>query len=175
MRIALLLFMMLAGCSGVAYNTTVANSPAARLAMAQFVQPGVTTERQYTTRWGLPVQKVREGAQTEFIYRDMRDVIPVFPQFGSSTQYVIVTFQYGLATAVRTSDGIDCRATFTPRPPNYGFDNPTQVELVGSCPLQGLWGNDEAIAGVGTAAGARTGGITDDRYRPDSVSSVPTK
>ena len=173
MRFALPFALAVAGCSGVAYNTTVANTPAARLAMAQCVRPGETTETQYVTRWGLPVQKVREGGQTEFIYRDMRDPVFVVPQFGSSTEYVIVTFQYGLATAVRTSDGIDCRATFNPRPPNYGFDNPTQVQLAGSCPLDGLWGNAEA---QNTAShGARGGGVTDDAYRAATSQTIPTK
>ena len=101
--------------------------------MADFVVPGHTTETELTTRWGNPVQKVRRGAQTEFIYRDMRNSSFALAQFGTSTEYVIVTFQYGMATGVRTSDEIPCRGTFAPRPPNYTFDNPTRVELVGTC------------------------------------------
>lgn len=127
--------LALAACSGVALNTTVASTPASRAAMAAFVVPGTTTETDVTTRWGNPVQKVRRGAQTEFVYRDMRNPPGTrpFPNFGTSSDYVIVTFQYGLAVGVRTSDGIACRGTFPPRPPNFPLDNPTRVELVGAC------------------------------------------
>lgn len=157
-----LALLCLAGCSGVAYNTTVAQSPASRLAMAMSVIPGETTERGFMTRWGAPVQKVREGGQTEFVYRDMREAEWYhLPQFGDSTAYVIVTFQYGIATGVRTSDGIACRATFPPRPPNFGLDNPTQVELVGTCPLAGLWpaSGDDAAGGGGSANGGRSAAL----------------
>ncbi|MDU8943918.1 hypothetical protein [Ovoidimarina sediminis] len=148
-----LALLCLAGCSGVAYNTTVAATPAARLAMAMSVVPGETTEQGFMTRWGAPVQKIREGGQTEFVYRDMSELEWYhLPQFGDSTRYVIVTFQYGIATGVRTSDGIACRATFPPRPPNFALDNPTQVQLVGSCPLGGLW------PGVGGTGDGGSGG-----------------
>lgn len=169
-----LALLCLAGCSGVAYNTTVAQSPASRLAMAMSVIPGETTEQGFMTRWGAPVQKVREGGQTEFVYRDMREAEWYhLPQFGDSTAYVIVTFQYGIATGVRTSDGIACRATFPPRPPNFGLDNPTQVELVGTCPLGGLWpASGDGAAGDGggnggpSAAPAPNGGmVADDAAR----------
>ena len=132
--------LVLSGCGGLAWNTDVASTPASRLAIAMSVQPGITTETALVTRWGHPVQKVREGAQTEFIYRSVLN--PdwyTLPQFGDSNDYVIVTFQYGLATGVRTSDGIACRGSFMPRPPGYGFDNPTTVRLIGDCPLSGLW------------------------------------
>lgn len=131
--VCLVAVLVMTGCSGVAKNTTVASTSAARAAMADFVVPGHTTDTELTTRWGNPVQKVRRGAQTEFIYRDMRNSSFALAQFGTSTDYVIVTFQYGMATDVRTSDEIACRGTFTPRPPNYTFDNPTRVELIGSC------------------------------------------
>lgn len=102
--------------------------------MASTVIPGTTTETGFATRWGNPTQKVREGGQTEFVYRSMSNPPGWYaPQFGDSRNYVIVTFQYGLATGVRTSDGIDCRATFPPRPPGFGFDNPATVRLVGGC------------------------------------------
>ncbi|MEM0947578.1 MAG: hypothetical protein AAGK37_09250 [Pseudomonadota bacterium] len=135
----------------MAKNTTVASTPSARAAMAAFVTPGHTTETDLTTRWGNPVQKVRRGAQTDFIYRDMRNPAGSFAlaQFGSSTSYVIVTFQYGMAIGVRTSDEILCRGTFAPRPPNYTFDNPTRVELIGAC--------RDAVSG---------GSISDDSYTP---------
>ena len=154
-----------AACSGVAYNTTVADTPAARFAMAQSVTPGGTTEQAFVTRWGPPVQKVRDGAQTEFIYRNMH--VPVwhrFPQFGDSERYVIVTFQYGLATGVRTSDGIACRASFNPRPPNYSFDLPVQIGLSGTCPLTGLWSNG--------ASGQQTM-VTDDASRLPGAGDAP--
>ena len=160
-----LALLCLAGCSGVAYNTTVAQSPASRLAMAMSVIPGETTERGFMTRWGAPVQKVREGGQTEFVYRDMSEAEWYhLPQFGDSTRYVIVTFQYGIATGVRTSDGIACRATFPPRPPNFTLDNPTQVELVGTCPLGGLWpGSGDGVTDAGSGAGiAPDGGLVAD-------------
>ncbi|MEM9031776.1 MAG: hypothetical protein AAGB18_03945 [Pseudomonadota bacterium] len=124
----------LVACSGVAWNTEVATTEAARTAMALSVVPGRTTETGFTTRWGNPTQKIREGGQTEFVYRDMTNLPGwYYPQFGDSHNYVIVTFQYGLAAAVRTSDGIDCRGTFPPRPPNYLADNPATVRLVGAC------------------------------------------
>ncbi len=145
--VGLLASLALVGCSGLAKNTTVASTPGSRAAMAEFVVPGHTTETAFTTRWGNPVQKVRRGAQTEFIYRDMRNASFALSQFGTSTEYVIVTFQYGMATGVRTSDEILCRGTFAPRPPNYTFDNPTRVELVGTC-----------------RADQGAGGVTDDSY-----------
>ncbi len=122
---ALTFLLLLPGCAGVALSTRVADTESARLAMAMSVDPGLTTETMFTTRWGYPMQKVREGAQTEFVYRKWRD----------SDHYVIVTFQSGLATGVRTSDGIACRATFVPRPPGYGWNDPTVVGLHGRCPL----------------------------------------
>ena len=123
-----------AACSGVSWNTEVAATRASRTAMALSVIPGTTTERGFATLWGNPTQKVREGGQTEFVYRSMRNPPgPYLLQFGDSQSYVIVTFQYGLAVAVRTSDGIDCRGTFPPRPPGHGFDTPSTVRLVGRC------------------------------------------
>ncbi len=189
--------LMLAACGGVAWNTEVATTPEARTAMALFVEPGVTTETGFATRWGNPSQKVREGGQTEFIYRDMKNLPGwYYPQFGDSHNYVIVTFQYGLATGVRTSDGIDCRGTFPPRPPGPGFDNPATVRLVGRCapplsaaeaarkgPIARAWDKlnetwDEARAELGGSGttGASTGistggspiwpGVVEDSYVP---------
>ena len=130
----LLASMALTGCSGLSWNTEVAATQAARTAMALSVIPGETTERSFATRWGNPTQKVREGGQTEFVYRDIRNPKGwYFPQFGDSHHYVVVTFQYGLAAGVRTSDGIDCRGTFPPRPTGFPVDNPSTVRLVGTC------------------------------------------
>lgn len=123
--------LMLTGCTGLAWNTTVANDPAVRMAMLASVRPGITTETDLTTRWGKPTQKVREGGETRYIYRDMRNPDGYhFPQFGDSSAYVVVVFQYGLATDAYSSDTEGCRATFAPRPPNHGFDNPSTVHPV---------------------------------------------
>ncbi len=126
--------VILSSCGGLSWNSEVAATRDSRLAMASTVIPGATTETGFTTRWGNPTQKVREGGQMEFVYRSMKNPPGWYaPQFGDSRNYVIVTFQYGLATGVRTSDGIDCRATFPPRPPGFGYDNPSTVRLVGGC------------------------------------------
>lgn len=129
---------LLASCNGgYAWNTEVASTRAARDAMANSVILGTTTETALTTRWGNPTQKVREGGQTEFIYRNMTNPRGFYVlQFGDSNDFVIVTFQYGLASGVRTSDGIHCHGTFPPRPPGPGFDNPSTVRLVGTCASQ---------------------------------------
>ena len=167
---ALIPILILAGCSEVAWNTTVANEPASRLAMARAVVPGQTTERDLILRWGAPTQKVREGAQTSFIYRDMRNPPDYyFPQFGTSERYVIVTFQYGIATGVTTSDDVPCRATFQPRPPNYGFDNPTTVHVAGDCPLSGLWPDTvtDAVAGPTPDGETARPGVPEDGYDPE--------
>ena len=144
------------------------------------VIPGTTTEREVEMRWGLPVQKVREGGQTTWVYRDMG--FPPFlgfaiPKGGDSTRYVMVTFQYGIAVDVTTSDEVDCRATFTPRPPNYTFDNPTPVGLVGRCRAAtdaAAGAGDHARGDAGAATGAEVGAqhvpgpgsglVDEDRY-----------
>jgi hypothetical protein len=163
---------VLTACTGLSWNTEVAETRAARTAMALSVIPGTTTDTAFTTRWGNPTQKVREGGQTEFIYRDMRNPPgPYLLQFGDSREYVIVTFQYGLATGVRTSDGIDCRGTFPPRPPGHGFSNPSTVRLVGSCaPLIATGavpgGDAEGDAGGATSQAGGVPGVTADAYVP---------
>ncbi|NNF71301.1 MAG: hypothetical protein HKN02_03810, partial [Rhodobacteraceae bacterium] len=91
----LMVFWFLAGCIGLSWDTTVANTAETRLALAQSVEIGRTTERGLVTRWGNPLQKVHEGGQREYIYRQMN---------GDSADYVIVTFQHGLATGVRWSE-----------------------------------------------------------------------
>ena len=130
---ALALILILAACEPVAWNTLVAEDPAVRMAMVQSIRVGVTTDTDVATRWGKPVQIVREGAQHQWIYRDMRQPSGVFPQFGDSSEYVIVTFQYGIATGVRSSDFEGCRGTFPPRPPGPGYPNPSTVMPV-NCP-----------------------------------------
>lgn len=114
---------VLAGCGGVVYDTTVADTAEVRRAMVESVRIGATTETAFVTRWGPPLQKVQEGARTEFIYRRM----------GDSTRFVIVTFDHGQASGVRSTETEACRATFAPRVPGYGFDRPDIAQPVGFC------------------------------------------
>ena len=132
----LFLIFLLSGCGGLAWNTTVADDQNVRWAMLDSVVPGRTTPTDLTTRWGNPTQKVREGAETRFVYRNMQNPPGYrFPQFGDSTAYVVVVFQYGLATRAYSSDTEGCRATFPPRPPGPGFDNPATVRPLNCGPL----------------------------------------
>ena len=109
-----------------------------RWAMLAGIEPGRTTEVQVRLRWGNPTQIVREGAEKQFIYRNMTHPPDYwFPQFGDSTSYVVVVFQYGIATQAYSSDIEGCRATFPPRPPGPGFDNPTTVHPVNCGALPG--------------------------------------
>lgn len=131
MRWVLLSFLLLAGCGGVAWNTTVADHPQVRSAMLSSVVPGRTTEKRFVAQWGNPTQKIREGAQVMFVYRNMSNPEGYYvPQFGNSASYVVVMFQYGLAIGAYSSDTEGCRATFAPRPPGQGFDNPSTVHAV---------------------------------------------
>jgi hypothetical protein len=128
---ALLLCLCLAGCGGTSWNTTVADNPQVRRAMVASVVPGRTTEKRFALQWGNPTQKSREGAQTAYIYRNMSNPPGYYaPQFGNSRAYVVVLFQYGLAVGAYSSDTEGCRATFPPRPPGPGFDNPSTVHAV---------------------------------------------
>lgn len=149
----ILISFWLAGCGGVAFNTTVANSAEVRWAMMDSFRPGVTTETGFVAQWGLPTQKVREGAETRFIYRDMRNPAgfhPV-PQFGSSGNYVVAVFQFGIARYAYSSDTEGCRATFPPRPPGPGFDNPSTVHAV-NCGLTPATGAAVVPDGMGRAS-----------------------
>ena len=131
MRPVFLIVLCLSGCTGLAWNTTVANDPGVRVAMLASVRPGVSTETDVRTRWGRPTQKVREGAEVRYIYRDMRNPEGNYAlQFGTSDAYVVVVFQYGIATRAYSSDTEGCRGTFAPRPPGHGFDNPGTVHAV---------------------------------------------
>ena len=127
----LLGFLCLTACGGVAWNTTVADHPQVRSAMVASVVPGRTTEKRFLARWGNPTQKIREGGQVSYVYRNMKNPTGYYvPQFGNSRDYVVVSFQYGLATGAYSSDTEGCRATFPPRPPGPGFDNPSTVHAV---------------------------------------------
>ncbi len=69
--------------------------------------------------------------QVAYIYRNMSNPPGYYtPQFGNSQAYVVVLFQYGLAVGAYSSDTEGCRATFPPRPPGPGFDNPSTVHAV---------------------------------------------
>lgn len=127
----LVLLTILAGCGGLAWNTTVADHPEVRAAMLASVEPGRTTEMRFRTQWGNPTQKIREGAQVAYIYRNMTNPPDyLLPQFGDSSMYVVVLFQYGVAVAAYSSDLEGCRATFAPRPPGAEYPNPTTVKPV---------------------------------------------
>lgn len=129
------LVLLLASCSETAWDTTIAQTADRRAVMAASVVPGKTTETELITRWGAPTQRVREGGQTEFIYRSMANPDGyIAPRFGDSANYVIVTFQYGLAVGVRTSETEGCRATFPPSPPGPGFGHLTTVHPAATCP-----------------------------------------
>lgn len=132
MRILLVLFIFaFAGCGGTAWNTTVADHPQVRAAMLASVHPGRTTEKRYVAQWGQPTQKIREGGQVSYVYRNMKNAPGYYaPQFGNSQAYVVVSFQYGLAIGAYSSDTEGCRATFAPRPPGQNFDNPSTVHAV---------------------------------------------
>lgn len=132
MRVTVIgLVVVLSGCSGLAWNTTLADHPQVRNTMLDSVVPGQTTEAGFRARWGNPTQRVREGGQVSYVYRNMTNPPGFyFPQFGDSTAFVIVQFQYGVATTAYSSDSQGCRATFAPRPPGETFFNPTSVKPV---------------------------------------------
>jgi len=171
---------LLAGCEVTAWNTTIADSADRRLAMAASVVPGRTTETEFITRWGAPTQRVREGGQTEFIYRNMTNPEGyIAPRFGDSASYVIVTFRYGRAVAVRIPETEGCRATFPPSPLGPGFAHFTTVHPAATCPgvgpLQGRvhpidrgvrqWTGQNEGSGV-TPTGDRPG-VPEDRFAGD--------
>jgi hypothetical protein len=156
----ILLLLMLSGCTGLAFNTTLANEPEVRNAMLTSVRPGVTTERDVTTRWGRPTQKIREGAEVSYVYRDMRNPPGFYaPQFGNSGAYVVIVFQFGLAVGAYSSDAEGCRATFAPRPPGHGFDNPSTVKPVNCGPTTRplVTGDPAPIGASARSAGSGSG------------------
>lgn len=128
---AIVFILWLSGCGGLAWNTTLPDHPQVRSAMLASVEPGRTTETRFLTQWGRPTQKIREGGQVAYVYRNMTDPPGyVFPQFGDSSAYVIVLFQYGVAVAAYSSDIEGCRGTFAPRPPGLHYPNPATVKPV---------------------------------------------
>ena len=139
LRMVLLLgfFTGLAGCGGLAWDTGVADSQTVRFAMIESVGIGNTTQTQFTTRWGNPFQKIRDGGRVEYVYRR---------RLGDQSRFVIVTFEYGVAIAVRSSDTEGCRASFAPRIPGYAGDTADVVKPIGWCappgdPYNGQFGD----------------------------------
>ncbi|NNL19512.1 MAG: hypothetical protein HKP37_12300 [Boseongicola sp.] len=125
--------------------------------MLDSIRRGITTQSEFITRWGRPTQRINEGGETRFIYRNMMNPPGYpFPQFGNSQNYVVVIFQYGQAVSGYSNDTEGCRATFTPRPPGQAFDNPTTVHPVncGSRPTT-----------TGTPLDATSQEIIADEYR----------
>ena len=120
---SLLVLLCLAACGGVASVTTVADRPEVRRAMVDSVRLGQTTDDEFVLRWGPPHQKATEGGRVSFIYRR-----PL-----QSAAFVIVDFDYGIASGVRSTETESCRGTFSPRVPGYGFDRVEPVHPVGWC------------------------------------------
>lgn len=173
MRTWIVLVLCLSGCGGVAWNTTIADHPQVRASMLASVTPGQTTETRFRTQWGAPTQKVSEGGQVAYVYRNMTNPPGYrFPQYGDSSAFVVVLFQYGIATGAYSSDEQGCRATFAPRPPGAGFANPTTVKPV-SCGLSpgADAGRDGGLLAMLRGGGRRRGaadvgapGVPKDRY-----------
>lgn len=115
--------LLLAACGGVALTTTVADRAEVRRAMVDSVRIGQTTDDDFVLRWGQPHQKQRQGGRVNFVYRSPRQ----------SVNFVIVTFDYGIAVEARSTETEACRATFAPRVPGYGFDRIEPVHPVGWC------------------------------------------
>ena len=152
----LCIFILMSGCGGLSWNTTLADEPVVRRAMLDSIRPGVTTQSEFITRWGRPTQRVNEGGETRFIYRNMSNPPGYYvPQFGNSQNYVVVVFQYGHAVSAYSNDTEGCRATFTPRPPGQAFDNPTTVHPV-NCGV--------SSAAAGGPLDATAGAIERDDY-----------
>lgn len=163
--------LSLAACGGVAWDTTLADAPAARLAMAASVVPGLTTEGAHVARWGPPYQKIREGGEVTYVYRgpDRR-----------AAEFVLVRFQYGRAVSVLTSEFERCRASFSPRVPGYGVDTWDRITPIGDCappPVAdggsaprggpGLFGQGTGDGPLGRALAALRPGVPEDRYSAD--------
>ena len=153
MRLVITLFL-LTGCGGLAWNTEVADYWQVRQAMLDSVIIDRTSEKAYVVQWGAPTQKIREGGQVSYVYRNMANPEGYHaPQFGDSTRFVVVVFQFGVAIDGYSSETQGCRATFPPRPPGPGFDNPSTVKPV-NC-------------GVGkgqSGSGAANGAVPGDHY-----------
>lgn len=118
--------------------------------MLASVQPGRTTETRFRTQWGQPTQKIREGGQVAYVYRNMTNPPGyLFPQFGDSGSHVVVLFQYGVAVGAYSSDVQGCRATFAPRPPGAHYPNPSTVKPVNcGVPAGADAGRDKGVVAI---------------------------
>ena len=123
MRLLAAVPLLLAACGEVALDTRVADRAEVRRAMAESVEIGRTTDDAFVLRWGPPHQTQREGGREAFVYRSRMQ----------SEAFVIVTFDYGIASGVRSTETEACRGTFAPRVPGYGFDRIEPVYPVGWC------------------------------------------
>jgi hypothetical protein len=123
MRHLLLALLPLAACGEIARDTRVADRAEVRRAMLDSVEIGRTTDDAFVLRWGPPHQKQREGGRTAFVYRSQLQ----------SERFVIVWFDYGIASGMASSETESCRGTFAPRIPGYGFDRIEPVHPVGWC------------------------------------------
>jgi len=167
MRKHLLAFAFLAACDGTAWNTTVADTAITRMQMLNSIEFGRTTAAEFERRWGQPTQKMREGARMTYVYRNMGklgEAIEAPLMFGDSANYFMVTFDYGIAIAFESPETVHCRATFPPRPPGPGFNNPSVIRPVGSCaPPDPIVSAQDVSGGQG---GPEGGEVPSDDYIP---------
>jgi hypothetical protein len=142
-RLLLSVLPMLAACGEIALDTRVADRAEVRRAMVESVELGRTTDDAFVLRWGPPHQKSREGAREAFVYRSGLQ----------SERFVIVHFDYGIASAVASSETESCRGTFAPRVPGYGFDRIEPVHPTGWCGPAARPGVPLDSVGLGRGAG----------------------
>lgn len=142
-RLPILAFLTLSACGEVALDTRVADRAEVRRAMVDSVEIGRTTDDAFVLRWGPPHQKQREGARMAFVYRGRMQ----------SEHFVIVYFDYGIASAVASSETEPCRGTFAPRIPGYGFDRIEPVYPAGWCGPAGRPGVPLESVGLGRGQG----------------------
>ena len=59
--------------------------------MLASVYPGQTTEKRFAAQWGNPTQKIHEGGQVSYVYRNMTNPAGYYlPQHGNSGAFVVV-------------------------------------------------------------------------------------
>jgi hypothetical protein len=143
MRLVLLALLPLLACGEVALDTRIADQAEVRRKMVESVDIGRTTDDAFILRWGPPHQKQREGGREAFVYRSQLQ----------SERFVIVHFDYGIASGVASSETEACRGTFAPRVPGYGFDRIEPVHPVGWCGPAERPGVPLDSVGLGRGAG----------------------
>ncbi|MEO0989874.1 MAG: hypothetical protein AAFX00_02875 [Pseudomonadota bacterium] len=158
---AVCLLTFAAGCGGLSENTFVASSAGARAAMVASMEPGLTTEGDVQLRWGYPSAKKRQGGQVEYIYVD--HTTPGAP-------YVIVVFQYGLVSSVRTIGDEPCRAQLRQGPWNenrhlFPWHGPVE-NLHRPCPDIGGGAGPTPAASPGVPGTKGTGQQHDEGFMP---------